>query len=421
MFCKFCGQEMADGSTLCESCGKENPAEGSRVKTVLLAVGVTLGVLAVGAVLLWLLLSDVLKPKANDVQYKDSYYVNNTEANANRDKVVATMGQHTLTNGQLQVFYWMQFIDYVNTYGGSGFDYTQPLDSTYYDKQAGITYQQYFLEKALNAWEQYAALTYEAELAGYQLPEAYQEDLDTMRANMEATAEKQGYENVDVMLQEDLGAGVSFADYEYYLKLYYYGNLYFSSLIEDLEATVEEMESYYAKNEAALKGSRYEKGAGKLVDMRHVLVRPKGTNTDGTYTEEEWEACRQEAQRMYDNWLAEGDITEESFSVLAQIHSVDGNAEQGGIYEGVYKGQMVTEFDAWCFDENRKPGDHGIVKTQFGYHLMYFIRAEEGWVYYCEKAVINEKTAALLEETLAGYEHEAQFKDITMGMAVLKN
>ena len=37
---------------------------------------------------------------------------------------------------------------------------------------------------------------------------------------------------------------------------------------------------------------------------------------------------------------------------------------------------MVTEFNDWCFDESRKPGDHGIVETSYGYHLMYFVENE---------------------------------------------
>ena len=33
---------------------------------------------------------------------------------------------------------------------------------------------------------------------------------------------------------------------------------------------------------------------------------------------------------------------------------------------------MVPTFNAWCFDSSRKAGDVGIVKTEYGYHVMYF-------------------------------------------------
>ena len=34
---------------------------------------------------------------------------------------------------------------------------------------------------------------------------------------------------------------------------------------------------------------------------------------------------------------------------------------------------MVTAFNDWCFDASRKPGDTGVVETDYGYHVMYFV------------------------------------------------
>ena len=54
-------------------------------------------------------------------------------------------------------------------------------------------------------------------------------------------------------------------------------------------------------------------------------------------------------------------------------NSADGNAAEGGIYTEVYQGQMVPTFNDWCFDASRQPGDSGIVETDYGYHIMYFV------------------------------------------------
>ena len=79
-----------------------------------------------------------------------------------------------------------------------------------------------------------------------------------------------------------------------------------------------------------------------------------------------------------------GDKTEESFSALAKEYSEDTASttqsqtdDQGGLYEAVTVGQMVPEFNDWCFDKNRKAGDVGIVETSYGYHIMYFVSAQE--------------------------------------------
>lgn len=69
-----------------------------------------------------------------------------------------------------------------------------------------------------------------------------------------------------------------------------------------------------------------------------------------------------------------GDRTEDSFAALATANSDDtGSTETGGLYESVNPGDMVTEFNDWCFDESRKPGDVGMVETTYGYHIMYYV------------------------------------------------
>ena len=61
------------------------------------------------------------------------------------------------------------------------------------------------------------------------------------------------------------------------------------------------------------------------------------------------------------------------FGELAKEYSYDGNAKDGGLYENVLEGKMVTEFNDWIFHKDRKAGDVDIVKTQYGYHMMYFV------------------------------------------------
>lgn len=68
------------------------------------------------------------------------------------------------------------------------------------------------------------------------------------------------------------------------------------------------------------------------------------------------------------------DPTEENFAALANENSTDGGSNtNGGLYENIVPGQMVPSFDAWCFDEANKPGDYGIVETEYGFHLMYMV------------------------------------------------
>ncbi len=97
------------------------------------------------------------------------------------------------------------------------------------------------------------------------------------------------------------------------------------------------------------------------------------------------------AQDILKEYL-DGENTEEAFAELAKKYSEDGNAEDGGIYEDVTKGYMVAEFENWAYEEGRKAGDVGIVETEFGYHIMYFIKTEEAssWISVIKDTGISE-------------------------------
>ena len=133
------------------------------------------------------------------------------------------------------------------------------------------------------------------------------------------------------------------------------------------------------------------------INIRHILIAPE-KNAEGTVGDAEWAAAEAKANEIYNGYLA-GEMTEETFSELAKEYSADGNAAQGGIYENVYKGQMVPAFNDWCFDEARTVGDSGIVKTPYGYHLMYFAGfGENNLTATVEPLVEEERLSAFLAE-----------------------
>lgn len=113
-----------------------------------------------------------------------------------------------------------------------------------------------------------------------------------------------------------------------------------------------------------------------LMNVRHILIKAEADD-EGAYTDEAKEAAKTEAERLLAEY-EEGEKTEDSFAELARANSQDdGSKTNGGLYEGVYKGQMVESFNDWCFDESRQQGDTGIVFNEdtnyCGYHVMYFV------------------------------------------------
>ncbi|MBQ2861351.1 MAG: peptidylprolyl isomerase [Oscillospiraceae bacterium] len=122
------------------------------------------------------------------------------------------------------------------------------------------------------------------------------------------------------------------------------------------------------------------------VDVRHVLVAPEDSSNETA-----WQTALADAEKYKAEWEEMG-ATEEAFAEIAAKYSVDSSAVNGGLYENVFKGQMVDEFEDWCFDSARKAGDSDIVKTSYGYHIMYFCgEAEEFYSYAVEEAIKDER------------------------------
>lgn len=364
----------------------------------------------------------------DDETCKGTYTVTDEEAKANNDTVVATIGDHTLTNGQLQVFYWMQVQNFLSSEYGSYMlyygvlDYTKPFDTQLCAMEEGLTWQQFFLKEALNTWRNYCALAEQADKAGMELPEESRKLLENIESELTASAEYYGLESVEELIRLNVGAGVDLDDYAAFQKLLMEGNLYYDAEYAKLTATAEEMEAFFAEHESEYAESGITKD-GRYVDVRHILVMPKGGTTDEsgatTYSEEEWQTCAEEADRILEQWLA-GEQTEEAFAALANELSEDpGSNTNGGLYQNVYEGQMVAEFEDWCFDESREYGNTGIVKTNYGYHVMYYVGSTPIWENYAKQDLITDKSVKMMEALVAQYPIEVDYSAITLGLVNL--
>ncbi len=150
-----------------------------------------------------------------------------------------------------------------------------------------------------------------------------------------------------------------------------------------------------------------------LVNVRHMLAGFEGGTTENgttTYSDEEKAAAKEKAESWLQAW-EDGDATEESFAALANENSTDtGSNTNGGLYENVYPGQMVSAFNNWCFDENRKAGDTGIVETSYGYHVMYFVGQSDET--YREYLIKNDLTS---EDYTNWYNGLVDALDMTVG------
>ena len=126
-------------------------------------------------------------------------------------------------------------------------------------------------------------------------------------------------------------------------------------------------------------------------DVRHILFSKDDYKDDAKVKE------------VYDKWVADGAKVEDFTTLAAEYSADESNKDEGGLMEDLTKGSTVTEFDEWVFAEDRKAGDHAIVKTEnYGWHIVFYeAEGYAGW----EKTIVDEiQSKATTEATKAAAE-----------------
>ena len=476
MKCKFCEAELEEGVTVCPTCGadqsdetqqqdvvapveetaetveaaapdvaeeapadtaeeavqsedvppavhvEETPKKKSKKKLVWAIIGASLAsliVLAALAIILLYAFGVDLRPRPNDIHKKDVYTVADSKAEKNGDKVVATVNGGELTNTMLQMFYRMAVVEYINAnadyFSYLNLDMEKPLSEQTCMEDETLTWEQYFINSAIETWRNYQTVYMMAQEDGYVPSEALEQSLQELPASMEEMAAEEGFENGDALIADRFGNGCTVADYEAYCRLYYTSAEYI-----DVAPTAQQLEDYYTANEELFIQYGIGKDSGNLVNVRHILICPKGGETneetgDVTYTQEEWDTCYSDAEAVYEEWK-NGAATEESFAELANTKSEDGGSNtNGGLYAGITKDTAFVEpFLNWCMDETRQIGDTGIVKTDYGYHIMFFAHTEPQWEYYATTYYQSEYTSQKIEEGRNKWDMAVNYKKIML-------
>lgn len=358
----------------------------------------------------------------DNVTCKGTYTVSDEEAEAANGDIVATAGDRVLTNGQLQILYWRSVQSFYAQYGSYaqyfGLDHTQSMDTQVCTVTEGLTWQQYFLEDALNNWKVFDAVAQQARENGFQMTADSQKQLDELEDGLAQTAADNGFEDTAAMIVRNFGTGATVEDYKSFWEMYFLGSDYYNEVAASYAPTAEEVAEFFNTHEAEYA----EKGLDKTtstVDVRHILILPEGATVENVTTEEfsdeAWAAGEQKAQEILDAWLS-GDKTEDSFAELANENSADtGSNTNGGLYTGVTEGQMVEAFNDWCFDADRKAGDCGIVKTQFGYHIMYFCGSQLLWESQAKSDLISQMSGDFLNDAVAAADAKIDYSAIKLG------
>ena len=336
-------------------------------------------------------------------------------------QIAATVGDQQLTNAMLQIFYWSTVYSDLNENADylsfRGPDVTRPFSEQNYGET--VTWEQHYLQTALDYYLQNVALADEATKKGVTVSQETQEMIDAIPSNLAAQASSNGFDDVNDYLAQSFGPCVTVDDYLDYYRMTSLAYTYAAQLQQEITVTEEDVENFFDRHAEEYAQQGISKIDQNVINVRHILIMPElDTDSDGDGEADEssdaaWADAEQKANDLYEAWKQ--NPTEENFADMASSASSDtGSTDNGGLYEGVYPGQMVTEFNDWCFDPARQSGDTDIVRTDYGYHIMYF-SGEGDYIYWrsvAESDTQYEKFNATIDELFSRYELKVNYKDL---------
>lgn len=388
----------------------------------------------------------------DDITCQGSYTDEAMEVAQNAQKTVATIGEKKLTNALLQIYYQMA----VNTYHQAGHeiapDFTQSLDTQLCPLEGtAVTWQQYFLQQALNSWQSHVAMVERSKTAqlpleaaygrneqkhaenlrtkiynlnllygyntDYKINEAHQAYLDNLHNLLASLAEEKGLATTAALANQLAGVGTNDTYLLEYAKLMNEGYMYATTLSYYIEPTAEEVAAYFAEHEADYAQLGITKD-NLSVNLRHILLVPENATVaqDGTVTasDEDWQNCLTATEALMKKWNK--DKSEANFADLAFQNSADtGSNINGGLYSNIVKGQLIQELDAWCFDPARQTGDIATIRTTLGYHIVYFCAPTEVWYAQAEADLIASILVKEIADTVQKYPMTVDYSAISLG------
>ena len=372
----------------------------------------------------------------NDVTCKGTYSATNVEALSNAHNVVATIGEAQLTNAQLQIYYWMA----VNTYKAEGHeiapDWDVDLDLQLCQlENESISWQQYFLRSALTTWHTHQAAVMLSENTTYPTEEAYQiiekkhkenisEEtayldvlygynmdysidpqhqayLDQLEGTLNTLAAEAGYESLSDLVKEMAGIGTNAEYLLNYAQLTNKGYMFLATTSYRMETSKSDVTAYFEAHAEEYAAAGITADGGKSVTIRHILVPGDSESSKST------------ALSYLSKWQKYAN--ESYFGELAYQVSADiATRKSGGVYRDLYQGQLTGELNDWCFDAARQPGDTAVVKSDAGYHVVYFQSAAERWYVEAERDLLNQQLCQLITTALETYPMTVDYKAISL-------
>ena len=317
-----------------------------------------------------------------------------------KNTIAATVGEHKLNSVELGYYYNDAIMDYYNqwyetyeSYTDSylqaiGWDVTKPLNDQVYDEESGKTWDQFFIESAIeNAKSDYALYDL-AKSENFQLPSEDQVVLDNMVSNMQTYATLYGYSNADQYLRASYGYGADADSYAEYCERSAIAGAYLEAHEEGLKYDDADIREYEKD-----KVNNYNSYTFSSAYLSYTDFREGGTeDEDGnkTYSDEENNAAR-DTMKAAAEQLATATTLEDLEKMINTIEVNESSQLALNASTNTLHTDLNTSLADWLAADERKEGDIAAIPNTTtstdadgnettvtnGYYVAYFVSKDD--------------------------------------------
>ena len=287
--------------------------------------------------------------------------------------VALSIGGHEVDPATLSYFYMdaitsfcSQFSDYgdladlyLQLYTGLGL--STALDQQYYDKAAGKTWADYFVESAVEDAKWTYAMYDAAVAAQYALPEDVQKELDAFPTTLQTYATYTGFQDVNTYLQSIYGENAHVDSYIEYYRMAWIAAEYAEQHYNDLTFTLDDIDAYEVGKEVNYNSYSF---ATYYISVAKYLQYKFGKQD--TYTDEQKDQALREASALAED-LASKATSVSALDLAILQANLDSSLFAASCVEAKYA--LYSEIGngdvrSWLTDPERYWGDTAVVTTK---------------------------------------------------------
>ena len=288
-----------------------------------------------------------------------------------RNTDALTVGEHTLTNAELNYFYidqvneyysnwYNQYGDYTDMYlSMMGLDTTKPLsEQAYPGSETGESYADYFTDMAITSAANTYAVYDEAVAAGHTASEDAKANVDTTFQTLEMYASLNGYPNTEDYLKAIYGNGTTEKTFRNYLDVL--------AMVESYQTACYNALSYddaaiSAHNKEHFDDYSYFSYCQYLVDVDDFIDCPDPDNKEHTHSVKEVSDAEAAAKAAAEALVAGGYTTATALDEAINKLDVFAGAEtkeactqnEDILFTNIYNEELA----AWLADDARTEGE----------------------------------------------------------------